>query len=174
MKIDLRSDSEEVYSYLESRINNFNSQQNLGPGPQSDRVSIIAIGYEVDQSGWIAIVFDMRENAEPDGQWGLYTGDNMLEMDHWFKAIDNMYKNEDSIEITLLDGNVKLIDFESEAEDLNIFGDMIKEVLIKARESELFSKLPLADRCIMGVEELAGSYGWPHYKNREAEGRVLT
>lgn len=172
MKIDLRCDFEKFYSYLESRVNNFYSKQNIGPGPQSDRVSMIEVGYEIEQSGWIALVFDMREDAKPDGQWGAYAGDNMLEMDHWFNVIDNMNRSESSVEIILLDGNVKLIDFESQGEDLLLFGIMIKEVLIKARESGLFSKLPLADRCIMGVEELSGSYGWPHFENREAEGSV--
>jgi len=134
---------------------------------------MIEIGYEVDQSGWIAVVFDMRENAKPDGQWGPYAGDNMLEMDHWFNTIDKMYRSEGAVEVTLLDGSVKLIDFESSGEDLNIFGIMIKDVLIKARISGMFSTLPLAERCIMGVEELAGSYGWPHYENMETEGNVL-
>jgi len=172
MKIDLRIDFEKIYDYLESRIDNFISEENVGPGPQSDRVSMIQIGYEINQSGWIAIVFDMRENAQPDGQWGSYVGGNMLELDHWYHAIDEMYKNEGTVEITPPDGNVKLISFDSQGEDLNIFGILIKEVLIKAREDGVFSRLPLADRCVMGVEELTGSYGWPHYENRETEGSV--
>jgi len=28
------------------------------------------------------------------------------------------------------------------------------------------------EKVYMGVEELSGSYGWPHFENREAEGSV--
>lgn len=52
------------------------------------------------------------------------------------------------------------------------FGNVLRDALISAREKGEFAKLPLAKRCIMGVEEHDGGYGWPDYQNRIKEGRV--
>ena len=53
-----------------------------------------------------------------------------------------------------------------------LIGQMLWQVLCDARDSGLLAKLPLADRCLMGVEEHDGYYAWPHYKDRIRLGAV--
>jgi hypothetical protein len=48
-------------------------------------------------------------------------------------------------------------------------GDMLREVLRKARADGVFAALPKAPQCELGVEEQEGNYGWPAYEERGQE-----
>ncbi len=173
MSLDFREEFKTVYAYIETRIADFDPSFNSGPGDAGEPIRQIDLGYQFDQAGWIAIVFDTRPDAEPDGQWQLYIEDNMLELNHWCEAFDTLIENEEPITITLRDGSNKTLSPDIEMEDLaELFGTMLKDALLEAREAGVFSTMPLAPNCVMRVEEHEGNYGWPQYENRD-EGLIV-
>lgn len=196
MKIDLNHDLGRVYAYLQARIDGFDAATNRGPRtgggkaskpapgkvskpapgkvsmPAPGEVSMIEIGYQFDQAGWVAVVFDTRARGEPDGEWTLNIEGNTLEMAHWFEAVDKLCEDNESIEVVRLDGSSLIITEDSGDEAYTCFGEMLREALLMARRDGLLARLPLAERCIMGVEEINGSYGWPAYEARETEGNA--
>ena len=66
MQLDLRRDFTEIYAFLVERVRTFDPASNYGPGDRGP-VKRIDVGYEYDQSAWVAVVFDTRPSAEPDG-----------------------------------------------------------------------------------------------------------
>jgi hypothetical protein len=85
MQLDLCRDFAEVSTYVSDRVRAFEQASNRGPG-KAGPVKRVDVGYESDQSGWVAVVFDTRPDAEPDGQWTLYIQGNELERPHWLEA----------------------------------------------------------------------------------------
>ncbi len=161
MRLDLRRDFVEIYAYLAGRVASFDPATNEGPG-DTGPVKMIEVGYEYSQGGWVAVVFDTRPDAEPDGEWNSHIEGNVLERPHWEEA------DEANIEgpITLIDpdGNESVLpEGTGLAEPL---GELIKAVLLKARADGVFDALPKADGCELGVEHHDGAYGWPAYDDR--------
>ena len=71
------------------------------------------------------------------------------------------------MEVLLPDGKKRKITGETEFEDfVALFGDLLKDVLLKARADGVFKSLPKAEKCHMGVEEQEGRYGWPAHEDR--------
>lgn len=172
MSLDFRAEFKTVYSYIEKRVADFDPSANSGPGEADEPIQQIDLGYQFDQAGWIAIVFDTRPDAESDGQWQLHIEDNMLELNHWCEAFDTLIENEVPITVTLRDGSVETLNPDMEMEDLaELFGVVLKDALLEARNAGVFATLPLAATCVMGIEEHEGNYGWPEYENRD-EGRI--
>ncbi len=172
MKVNLQEDFEAIFKHVQQRVGDFPVYVNAGPGEDDDPISKITLGYQFDQAGWVALVFDTRPNAEPDGTWQSYIEDNAIEFDHWYEAFNDLMENSSPIELTHVDGKQQTVADTDEESLAKILGEMLRDVLIKARENGEFSKLPLAERCIMGVEEHDGYYGWPDYEHRVKEGFV--
>ncbi|MCB1052209.1 MAG: hypothetical protein KDC71_16530 [Acidobacteria bacterium] len=168
MKIDLTEDFFLVSRALEKRIHNFDPVTNPCPEPKTDRISYILLGYQLNEWSLISIYFDGRSQSEPDGSWTLFQDKTSIEMDHWSKAM----MSDEPVTVTQISGKTTQIDANSE-DFLEIFGEMLKAVLIQARNQGLLAKLPLAPDCLMGVEELDGCFGWPPYENRRQEGSVI-
>ena len=104
MKINLKNDARKIYNHIKRRVKDYPKNINPGPGEDEDPISQITLGYSVDQSGWIALVFDTRPGAEPDGEWNSYIEENMLEFTSWSEAIDALFDENEPIELTLPDG----------------------------------------------------------------------
>ena len=178
MKLDLRKDQKAVAKHIAERVRDYPVYVNYGPGEDEDPISLITLGFAFDQSGWIALVLDTRPDAEPDGQWQSYIEENAQSFEHWFGAVDPIHEatafggKADPLVITRHDGKKKTFkqyDVEEIAEQV---GSMLWQTLVDARDKGLLKKLPLADGCLMGVEEQDGYYGWPHYRDRIKLGRV--
>lgn len=164
MKLDLRKEFTEVYSYLADRTRQFDPATNDGPG-EGGPISMIEIGFEYEQSAWVVAVFDTRPTAEPDGEWNSHIDGQELERPSWIAAREIL--SESPVTLIQLDGSERVLEPGTElAESL---GEVLKAVLLKAREEGLFAKLPKAPECEMGVEHQAGSYGWPAYGDRKRE-----
>ncbi len=183
--IDLREDYKTIRRYLKKRISDFIEDTNAGPGDTGNPISLIEFGYEYDQNGWIALIFDTRHEARPDGEWNSYIEENMLDFPQWSDAIETLWEDEKPVSIVLMDGNSltitpdeevvgELTDEMTEAEDLFAFliGETLRKALIEVRDIGLLLTLPLANNCIMGVEHSNGAYGWPIYDNLLTEGKV--
>jgi hypothetical protein len=159
MKLDLRRDFDEIYAYLAERVRTFDPKENDGPGKPGP-VKMIQVGFEYSQGGWVAVVFDTRPKAEPDGEWNAHIEGNALERLEWLAAGEaNM---DGPITLVQLDGTEVELDEGTElAEPL---GELVKEVLLKARADGVFAGLPRAKGCHLGVEHHDGAYGWPAYE----------
>jgi len=164
MKLDLRKEFAEVYCYIADRVRQYDPTKNDGPG-EGGPISMIVIGFEYGQSAWVVAVFDTRPDAEPDGEWNSHIEGQELERPLWLEAGEIL--SESPVTLIQLDGSERVLEPGSElAESL---GEILRDVLLKAREDGLFSKLPKASECEVGVEHQAGSYGWPTYEDRKKE-----
>jgi hypothetical protein len=119
MKVDLRKDFKEIYSYIQDRVKTFDPAKNKGPGKANSPITEITVGFQCDQAGWIALVFDTRPKAEPDGEWNKYINkQNVFKRPHWQKAFEAL--EEESVEFTLPDGEKKtILPFADDDEDEN-------------------------------------------------------
>jgi hypothetical protein len=164
VQLDLRRDFADIYAYLADRVANFDPATNDGPGDPGP-VKMIEVGYEYSQGGWVAVVFDTRSDAEPDGEWNSHIEGNVLERTHWQEAGEA--NCEGPITLIELDGTETILPEGTElAEPL---GELVKAVLLKARANGEFAALPKAAGCELGVEHHEGAYGWPVYEDRGRE-----
>lgn len=172
MAINLQRDAKKIYKHIVQRVKDYPKYVNAGPGNDEDPISLIELGYQWDQAGWCALVFDTRPGAEPDGEWNSYIEENSLAFDSWFEACEACWESGKPVRLTLPNGEKKVIEKDNLDDMATHIGEMLKGVLIQAREDGVFAKLPLAERCIMGVEDLEGAYGWPLYERRVKDGAV--
>lgn len=168
MKLDLRKDFDEIYAHLVHRVRTFDASSNHGPGDGESSVAMIDCGFQCDQAGWVAFVFDTRPDAEPDGEWNSFIEENLFERPHWQEAFESLETGP--VDVLLPDGKKRKISGETEFEDFAaLFGDLLKGVLLKARTDGIFKSLPKAKECHLGVEEQSGHYGWPNHEDRGNE-----
>lgn len=160
IRLDLRRDFAEIYAHFASRVQGFDPAGTDvlgGPGP----VKMIEVGYEYAQAGWVVVAFDTRPDAEPDGEWtNLITEENMLARPHWREA------GEAEGPVTLVQPDGTETKLGEDAELAVPLGELIKAVVIKAREDGVFARLPKGPGCELGVEHFDGVYGWPQYEAR--------
>lgn len=164
-KLDLRKDFNEIYKHVVQRVRTFDPSKNAGPGDGSSPVRMIVFGFQCEQDGWVVLIFDTRPDAQPDGEWNSFIDQNLFERRHWHEALLTL--EDGPVEVLLPDGKKRKITGETEFEDfVALFGDLLKDVLLKARADGVFQSLPRAKKCHMGVEEQEGRYGWPAYEDR--------
>lgn len=164
MKLDLRSEFDVLSKHLADRVRSFDAATNRGPGGPGP-VKMIEVGFEYTQSAWMAVVFDTRPGATPDGEWNDFIDDNALDRPAWSAAAEA--NSGGPIILVQLDGTER--EMPEDAELAEPIGELIKAVLQKARADGLFALLPKAAGCEFGVEHQAGAYGWPAYKDRGVE-----
>ena len=165
-RLDLRTDAASFSAFVAHRVEVFNPATNPGPG-KGKRVSRIDVGFSLFESAWGCLVFDTRRNPEPDGEWNEYIEDTVLERPRWAKACESL--DEEPLTLTLPDGTRKELRAGATDQLVVAFGDMLRGVLLKARDDGLFAGLPKLPRCELGVEEQDGGYGWPAYEKRGAD-----
>jgi hypothetical protein len=159
VRIDLRRDAEKIGAYIKKRVR---AQMKKSPKVP---VSRIDLGFYYCEDAFVALCFDTRPNAEPDGEWAQNIKDE-LKMPQWSKAAEA--PDETMLHIILPNGKERIIsagekDFEAV---FALLGDLLKNRLLSARAEGVFEPLRKAGRCELGVEELEGNYGWPAYGDR--------
>lgn len=163
--VDIRAEAPEFLDYVRRRVTDF-----AGSALAGERVNRIDFGFEFGQGNWIALAFDTRPDAEPDGSWSSDVDAFKLERPAW-PIWDELPKGA---QVGFIDLSGKEIDVMPDPDGLicGIIGDALKHVLLTARSQGLFAGLPKVDRCEMGVESLEGFYGWPAYEDRGQENLV--
>ena len=165
MIIDIREDVPELLEYVKRRVDEHvakaATKNNLPP------VKMIEFGFELGQANWVALVFDTRPDAEPDGEWSRGINRVLLKRPKW----PIWHKIPDDAEVFFVDLSGKKVDVMEDPDEVasNIVGEALKHVLLTARKQGIFKKLPKADKCELGVENLEGGYGWPDYDDRGKE-----
>jgi hypothetical protein len=153
--LDLRAEAADIHDYITSRVAVFDPRANAGPG-EAQAVTMVSAGFEYDQSGWFALVFDRRPDAGHDGEWTLYLEGNTLDRPQWVAARE---RNEEyPIRARGEDGVIRELPPGSHFGWL--LGRMLVGVLQQAERDGLFARLPHAERFRLGLEEFHGSLGW--------------
>ena len=165
-RLDLRKDFAEVSAFVAERVKAFDRAANPGPG-KGKRVSRIDVGFGVDYGGWVCLVFDTRRNPEPDGEWNEYIEETVLERPKWGKADDAVA--DGPLTVILPDGTRRELAAGDGGGLVTAIGDMLRAVLLQARDGAVFAALAKAPRCELGVEEQDGNYGWPAYESRRTD-----
>ncbi len=165
MKLDLRRDFADIYAYLVDRVNRFDPDTNDGPG-EPGPIKMIEVGFEYSQSAWVVVVFDTRPDAEPDGEWDRHIDGNDLKRPDWLATGEA----EGPTAVIQLDGTE--VEYPKGTELAEVFGELIKAVLIKARADGVFAILPKAPGCELGATHFSGAYDWPMYDDWGQENLV--
>lgn len=158
--LDLEKDAQTVLEYIKKRIEIFHDSENFGPGGDNDRIRQITLGYQFDQAGWFALVFDTRVDAEFDGEWTGHIQENCIDQDHWYEIFDKLYEFKKPVTLKDINGNLIKIDEYNDKKIATYFGDMLKQVIIKVIESGYFTSLPLTNKIRITVEEQSQGYYW--------------
>lgn len=169
---DQRTDAASLRSYLEERVSLFDRNSNDAPGSPDDDIALIQIGFEHEQSGYVAVVFDTRPGAVPDGEWTLHieSENNWIEFPRWgemtmhsCEQLESGRTEEAKITFITMIGSERLFDWHhgDSCDYAAIFGEMIKKVVLTARDDGVFRDLPLTDDCQICIEMINGLYAWP-------------
>ena len=167
MIVDLRQELPELMEYVKRRVDEHvakSQTKKLKP------VKMIELGFELGQDNWVALVFDTRPDAEPDGEWSRGINRILLRRPKW----PILHKLPDDAKMFFIDLSGKKIDVSDDGDEdaCDVVGETLKHLLLTAREQRVFDKLLKADRCELGVEHLDGCYGWPDYEDRGKENLV--
>ena len=94
LTLNLRKSAKQIRSHILERIRDYPVYINAGPGEDEDDISLITIGFQFDQDGWLALVFDTRSEAGFDGTWNSYIEENALPFEDWFAAFEELSAGE--------------------------------------------------------------------------------
>ena len=174
MKLDFQKDAKTIRSYIEQRIRDYPVYENLGPGADEDPIALISVGYYIEQSGYFALVFDTRPDADNDGQWTVHIENkvNVLKFPHWRAAFKKLCDGG-AVDVKLPNGKQHTLDESDDNESVaKFFGELILDIMLSLRESGAFNQLPLSPAAFFIIEEFDGQWGWPEYKKRKTLGRL--
>ena len=161
MQLDLRKSSKVIRKHIAERVRDYPLYINEGPGKDEAPIKQITVGYQFDQAGWIAIVFDTRPQAKPDGEWNSFIEPNATDFGEWHNAFNDLVEKGAAIRVTLPDGTKATFGKRSTIEEVAAcLGTTIRDALVSARDDGEFATLPLASDCALVVEEHDGYYGW--------------
>ncbi|NNJ27905.1 hypothetical protein [Alienimonas chondri] len=161
--IDLRAEAEAFRAFLKKRLAEFDPQNNYGPGGEGP-ITLTTVGADTGQGGWIAVVFDTRPGAEPDGEYTLFLDEGtMLYRPHWTDCCDHLFEQEEAgvedggIAVTELDGTI------TTQTEIDALGEQIGRVLaivVAEERKTLPAGVPNDDKT-WSVEDFDG--GWAYF-----------
>jgi hypothetical protein len=168
VRVDLVRHAEKVRDYIAKRVREQKKESLDAP------VKIIELGFDYSHDGFVALYFDTRPNAAPDGEWTAHIEGIELDIPQWNNAAEAL--GEMPVHFILPAGGKRTVpaddkEFNDEA-FASLIGNMLKSVLLSARDEGVFEQLHKAERCELAVEELEGHYGWPRYEDRGKENLV--
>ncbi len=161
MQLDLRQSAAAIREHIAQRAKSYAKRRNKGPGKPGDPVTQITIGYQFDQAGWFALVFDTRPGSEVDGEWNSYIEANACRYPAWKKAFSSLGKEGPHLRLIEHNGHKKMLGSSTdEVRFAKYLGVTIRDVLVEASENGVFDGVPLAEECELVVEEHGGYFGW--------------
>lgn len=167
--VDIRNDMPDFLAYVRKRV--ADHVKTIGKRRDDGSVRMIEFGFEFGQANWVAIAFDTRPDAEPDGEWsGMLRKKDFLYRPKW--PIWEKLADDAKVYFMNLAGKKVNVMKDPDTMICRIVGEALKQTLLTAREQGVFDALPKAERCELGVENLEGFYGWPKYEDRGKENLV--
>jgi hypothetical protein len=174
LKLDLQKDAQKIGRYIKDRVRDYPVYINLGPGKDDDPISLVTLGYYVEQTGYLALVFDTRPDAENDGQWTLHIENdvNVLAFPKWLATFERLCEGG-TVEVKLPSGKTRTLDDSDDNDSVaQLFGETIRDCMLAARDAGVLDSLPLAPKAFFVVEEFDGHWAWPSYAKRKQLGRL--
>ncbi|MCA9135559.1 MAG: hypothetical protein KDB00_02340 [Planctomycetales bacterium] len=169
MIVDIRKDVPDFLAYIRKRVAEQVAASKKLKRPKP--VTRIDFGFEFGQGNELWLVFDTRPDAEPDGEWTLKLDKvKALKRPKW--PIWEELPDGEVVFFIDLNGEKVNVMKSPDKKICKIVGEAMKHAMMEAREAGLFKRLPKAERCEMGVENMEGFYGWPKYKDRGKEDLV--
>jgi hypothetical protein len=163
-KVDLAKDQQKIRRYILDRIKNYAHQANDGPGDPDAAIRMLTMGYYLDQTGYFALVFDTRPDAENDGEWTSHIENetNVLGFPAW-PALVAAWCEGKPAELVLTDGTALQLTQQTHNQEalVGVFGEMLRDTLLALRDEGALTPLPLADDAFLLIEEFDGNWGWP-------------
>lgn len=171
MKIDLAQDQAKIRRYILQRVKDYPEYVNNGPGKDEAPIQLVTVGYYLEQTGYVAVVFDTRPDADTDGEWTghLDEGTTMLLFPKWPKLIDDWASDKPS-EMKIPSGKTVKVTAKSHTHEAiaKLFGEMLRDTMLALRDAGELAGLPLAKDAFLSVEEFDGHWGWPStYEKRK-------
>jgi ankyrin repeat protein len=165
VRVDLVRHAKKVREYIANRVREQNKESPDAP------VKIIELGFDYSHGGFVALFFDTRPNAAPDGEWTVHIEGSELDIPQWNTAAEAL--GDMPVHLILPGGEKRTVpaddkEFNDEA-FAALIGNMLKSVLLSARAEGVFAQLCKAVGCELAIEELEGHYAWPHYEDRGKE-----
>ena len=158
MKLDLRKAQKSLMKYIKTRVRDYPVYVNAGPGEDDDPITQITFGYQFDQAGWAALVFDTRTACAVDGTWQNYIEENALELPQWCELYAELCENENTVDVIKPDGSRETLGPDCDLAEM--FGLFLRDLLVSCRDDGVFDKLPRATDCKLTIEEHEVQYGW--------------
>ena len=160
MLIDLTKDAQAVRDFLNGHVGRHASGK--APPP----VGRIVLGFQFGDDGWVTLYFDTRAKPRPDGKWRGSIEQRMLPLPHWSESFDRLADDEEPLEFIQSDGTrttaARSIDELDQNAVAALFGEMLRGVLLAARDDGTLRDLPKSPGCALQVEELEeDGYVWP-------------
>ena len=154
MKLDLQKDCRTILRYFKKRAKDYPVYVNDGPGEDEDPIGQVTLGFQCDQAGWVALVFDTRQDANCDGEWQHYIEENWLELPHWCDICEALWEEDPKVELTTTAGEKS--ELHAGTSLAEVIGEFLRDLLLGCREDDVFGKLSFSDSCQMVVEEQSG------------------
>ena len=174
MKLDLRRDLKELEDFILEKIRIYDEYENLGPGDDDDPIQRITLGYYVEQTGYVAVIFDTRPDATNDGEWTMHIeeDDNMVFVPGWEDAFNHLC-DEVTVTVSLPNGKSRILDTKDDNESVaTFFGEQICELVLGLKKRKIFDSLPLAKNAVLSVEDFNGLWAWPNSSKDQEQARL--
>ena len=168
MPVDLNKDRKALLAHIKARVQDYPVYVNEGPGNDEDDVTQLTLGFQFDQAGWVALVFDTRDDASIDGEWQQYIEENVFPMEHWRSVSDSLYMDRKPVIVTSVGG--KRTKLQPRDDFAQILGEMLRDLLVECFDQGVFKKLPLSPQCLLTVEEHDGAFGWTNREDNDKDG----
>ena len=137
MKLDLTKDQRKIRRYIKQRIKEYAVYENNGPGDDEDPIQLVTMGYYLEQTGYFALVFDTRPDADSDGEWTVYIDDDvtMLHFPKWCSMLEAWCEGT-PIDLVLPTGKSRRVTRNSHTHETiaQLFGEMLRDTMIALRD----------------------------------------
>ena len=164
--IDLQADVVEVQQMLVDAVNQYagkhRAPHSAKTHPFVTRIDLVFSLGDSESTPWLSLHFDTKPGGEPDGD---PTHPDFFEMvrENWLPAVKAVCKGK-NVRVIQHNGHTRKCGDDELTEEI---GNFLVAMLLEARERNVFTDLPRADRCELGVEDPnTGEFGWPNYEDR--------
>jgi len=164
--IDLRKDAADVQGMLAEAVRKYSAKHKAAASakkhPPVSRIDLIFTLGDSESTPWVHLHFDTKPGGEPDGD-PTHPDFATLTRADWLPAVQAVCE-EETVSVVQQDGKAKKCDAAALTETI---GQFLVTMLLAARDKGVFTDLPKADRCELGVEDpTTGEFGWPAYAER--------
>lgn len=164
--IDLRTDAADVQAMLADSVRRYTAKHKAPASakkhPPVSRIDLIFSLGDSESTPWVHLHFDTKPGSEPDGD-PTHPDFGKLPRKAWLPAVQAVCEDE-TVSVVKPDGKSRKCDDAALAETI---GKFLVKMLMEARDKGVFTDLPKADRCELGVEDpTTGEFGWPNYDDR--------